>query len=36
MINQVIEIVRKAGEKVMQIYNTDYEITNKRDESLIF
>jgi 3'(2'), 5'-bisphosphate nucleotidase len=33
MINQVIEIVRKAGEKVMQIYNTDYEITNKKDES---
>jgi hypothetical protein len=28
MINQVIEIVRKAGEKVMQIYNTDYEISN--------
>jgi 3'(2'), 5'-bisphosphate nucleotidase len=33
MINQVIEIVKKAGEKVMQIYNSDYEITNKKDKS---
>jgi 3'(2'),5'-bisphosphate nucleotidase len=33
MEKEVIEIVKKAGKKVMQIYNSDYEITNKKDKS---
>jgi 3'(2'),5'-bisphosphate nucleotidase len=33
MEKEVIEIVKKAGKRVLEIYNSDYEITNKKDKS---
>ena len=33
LINGVIEITRKAGAAIMDVYNTDYNITIKDDKS---